>query len=51
MTSPQGAFVMEPGPISVCRDMPKAYAWRCSVGRILCDPNLRTEYLDLARAG
>lgn len=50
MTTSEGAFVMEPVLISVYREMLKAHAARCSVDRILCDPNLRTEYLDLVRA-
>ena len=41
---------MEPVLIASYRVMLKAHPTRCSVDRILCDPKLRTEYLDLVRA-
>lgn len=40
---------MEPILIASYRVMLKTHPKRCSVDRILCDPNLRNEYLNLVR--
>lgn len=41
---------MEPSLIASYRVMLKAHPVRCSVDRILCDPVLRTEFIELVRA-
>lgn len=41
---------MEPILIASYRVMLKAHPHRCTVDRILCDPELRTEFLGLVRA-
>lgn len=41
---------MEPVLIAAYRVMLKAHPVHCSVDRILCDPALRAEFLDLVRA-
>jgi hypothetical protein len=42
---------MEPILIASYREMLRAYPNRCSVDRILEDPELRTEFLGRVRAG
>lgn len=41
---------MEPILIASYRVMLKSHPHRCTVDRILCDPELRTEFLSLVRA-